>query len=121
VWGRATIKRAHPEDDECIALVQHIELRKRPGLVYWHVPNEGKRGRAWAGRLKAMGLRSGVSDYIFLRHGRVFALEYKREKGRPTTEQMTFILDFEAAGGFGAVVYGIDQALAKLVAWDLLT
>ena len=121
MWGRTTIKRAHPEDDLCMALVQHIELRKRPGLLYLHIPNGGRRGPREAGRLKAMGVRRGASDYLFLRHGQAYFLEVKADGGRLSPEQMTFILDAEHAGALGAVVYGIDQALAKLVAWDLLT
>lgn len=44
------------------ALTQYPELE----LLY-HIPNEGKRSKVTGGRLKALGLKSGVPDLFVCR------------------------------------------------------
>ena len=52
-----------------------------------------------------------------LRGGKVFALELKTERGRPTAAQTKFISEFRAAGGAAAIANGLDQALHTLEIW----
>jgi hypothetical protein len=74
---------------------------------------------------------AGVSDILAVRPsvcpqcgfgplGILHALELKAEGGRPTAEQLAFIAGINAAGAFGAVATGLDQALSCLEAWKLL-
>ena len=67
-------KRSRFEEDQFqSALVQHIELRKVPSLVYWHTVNSSKLGGARtksgvplaAIRAKRNGVAAGVSDWCF--------------------------------------------------------
>ena len=123
-------KRSRFEEDQFqTALVQHIELRKVPGLVYWHTVNSSKLGGARtksgvplaAIRAKRMGLRAGVSDLVFLRpDGILFTLELKSKGGRPTEEQHQFMADINAAGGYAAWTDSLDRALEILKAWSLI-
>lgn len=103
-----------------IALVQHLRARAVPGLVYFHVPNGGLRSKREAALLKAMGVRAGVSDFIFVHAGKVYALELKAEGGRATEAQMQFLSDIDRAGAFTALPAGLDAALATLEAWGLI-
>ena len=117
------------EDQIQAALVQHIELRKVPGLVWWHTMNSSKLGGARtksgvplaALRAKRLGLRAGVSDLVFLRPDGIFmALELKSKGGRPSDEQYQFMDDVNAAGGYAAWTDDLDRALAILAAWQVI-
>ena len=91
----------------------HLRARGVPGVVFWHVPNDK------ASRRKA-GYRSGVSDVNAVHRGKFYAMELKKDGGRPTEEQLTFISEINSAGGYAFVAEGRDQALACLEAWGLL-
>lgn len=121
--------RRHPEDDMQAALVQHIEARKYPDVVYWHNVNSSRMGgkRTATGvpleaiRLKKLGFRKGVADLSFVRRGNFYAIELKAgDKARPTVEQMAFISDVNAAGGHGVICHDLDRAIRCLECWGLL-
>jgi hypothetical protein len=54
----------------------------RPGVVYFHVPNGGSRNAAEGARFKAIGVKAGVPDLIFLAHQRFYCLEFKEPNGK---------------------------------------
>ena len=110
----------HLEDAIQIAIANHLRARAKPGVVWWHCPNGGRRSIREAVRFKKMGVRAGVSDIIAYHNREAFALELKAPKGRPTVEQLEFQADFRAAGGHAVVAQGQDEALAILEAWGLL-
>lgn len=101
-------------------ICQHLAERPAPNMVWFHVPNEGKRSYKSAARLKKMGMRKGVADFIFIHGGRTFALELKLPKKNPSIEQMQFISDVNAAGGFACMAQGLDASLRVLETWGLL-
>lgn len=113
-----------PEQEIHKAVVAHLRQRGRPGVVFWHTPNNvhGSRRRDYvAGAIhKAMGARAGVSDLIAVHAGRIYALELKAPGGRPTEAQLEFIADMEKAGAFTCIAEGIDRAIAVLESWGLL-
>jgi hypothetical protein len=62
-----TRRNRHPEDDHAMALMRWVRLheRKVPELsLLFHIPNGGRRNVREAARLKAMGVKAGVSDYF---------------------------------------------------------
>jgi hypothetical protein len=120
VTSSHSARRQRPEDEIQRAVCQHLRQRGAPGLLWWHTPNGGKRRPIEAAILKGFGTRAGVADLIFLCGGRAFALELKSDHGRPTVEQMTFVSDFNAAGGCACIVRGLDRALQTLETWGLL-
>jgi hypothetical protein len=62
-----------------------------PGVIYFHVPNGGWRDPATANKLKSMGVRSGVPDWLLLLpHGRYACVEIKTLKGRQSANQVEF-------------------------------
>lgn len=109
-----------PEEIVQKAVVQHLRSRGVPGLVYFHVPNGGKRGPVEGAIFKAMGVRAGVADLILFHEGKSFALELKADNGRPSESQLEFLSDIERAGAFTAMPRGLDAAIATLEAWGLL-
>ncbi len=108
------------EDQIQRAIIRHLQARGKRGVVFFAVPNGGKRRRIEAAIMKALGVRAGVSDLILLHNGRFFALELKTEKGRPTESQMQFASDVNAAGGYACIVNGLDRALRVLETWGLI-
>lgn len=113
-------RRKNPEAQIQRAVVQHLRMRGAPGLVYFHVPNGGSRGKIEGAIFKGMGVRAGVSDLILLHHNKFFCLELKAEGGRASEAQMTFLSEADAAGAYTAMPTGLDAALATLEAWGLL-
>lgn len=112
--------RRHVEDSIQLAVAQHIRARGVPGLVAFHVPNGGRRNAREAARLKGMGVLAGVSDWILVYGGKVFALELKAPGGRASESQMAFIANMEAQGAFTCIAEGLDRAIATLESWCLL-
>jgi hypothetical protein len=112
-----------PEHQLQIALVQHLKYRARPGVIYFHVPNGELRDKRAAAKLKAMGVKPGVSDLVFVwdDHGlRNLYLELKVKGGRQTLEQITFAEVIQNAGASYRCAGGLDEALAILKGFNLL-
>ena len=114
--------RRSPPSEQSVqrTVCEHLCRRGALGLVWFHVPNGGRRQPVEAAIFSGLGLRPGVSDLILLHDGRAFALELKTERGRPTASQMQFISEFRAAGGEASIASGLDQALRTLETWGLL-
>ena len=85
------------------------------GRWWFKVTNEGKRTPANGAQMIREGLRAGVADYIFLRPSKGYhflAIELKPDKTKkPTQEQLAFIEEVKAEGGFGLVCYGVEEAI----------
>lgn len=109
-----------PEEALHCTVVQHLQIRGVPGLLFWHTPNGGYRTKSEASRFKAMGVRAGVSDLILFHRGRLFCLEIKAQGGRASEEQLAFIHEIDAAGAFTALATGLDACLATLESWGLI-
>lgn len=113
-------RRRNPEQQIHKAVVQHLRTRAVPGLVWWHTPNGGGRSKVEGAIFKSMGVRAGVSDFIFVHANRIYALELKAEGGRASEAQLKFLSDIDAAGAHTAMPEGLDPALATLEAWGLI-
>ena len=91
-------------------------------LLLHHSPNEGllmKHDRDGAKR-KAMGMRPGFPDFIFLLPNRVYpflALELKSEKGRQSDHQKEYQLAVEQAGGKYVIVRSLDEFIGQITAY----
>lgn len=96
------------------AVFAHLKDRGAPGVVFWHCPNDK------AARRKS-GFRAGVSDVNAVHRGKFYAVELKKAKGGvPSEDQLEFVSDINAAGGYAVVAEGLPQALACLEAWGLI-
>jgi hypothetical protein len=115
------------ESDIQIQVVDYCNLLAALcGFIFWSTPNEAM-GEAKTGaglgrmaRLKRMGLRSGVSDLVFVKDGRVYFLEMKRPGGKISDNQAIFGLDATHAGAKYEVAWSFDQALKILKEWSII-
>jgi hypothetical protein len=122
-------RRQQPEHALQTALVQHLRLRARPDVLWFHVANQRKADARTGAILKRMGALAGVSDLLLFRpsecghcsgkHIEAFALEVKAPGGRPTEAQLEFMARFSEAGGHTCIAEGLDRALAVLDAWGI--
>lgn len=101
-------------------IIQHLELAAAPGVLWLHIPNQGKRSVAMGAELKRMGLRPGASDLLFVKDGQVYFLEVKAKDGRLSDEQKQFAVDACDAGATVGWCYSIDDALRTLRSWGIL-
>lgn len=95
-----------------IAVVEHLRLTGVPGLLYFSIPNEGKRSAANGARLKAMGMLPGVAD-LFVKHpGKIpLFLELKSKGKIPRQDQRQFGEFAGNAGCYWEWADNIDEAL----------
>jgi len=92
---------------------RNLARRGMPGAVYWHTPNDKSARRK-------SGYREGVADVSVVYRGGYYAMELKKDGGRPSEAQLRFVADVQRAGGFAVIAEGRDQALACLEAWGII-
>jgi hypothetical protein len=79
--------RPAPEFNVCCLLADTLERYCHPEWFWTHFPAGEKRTKATGARLRRMGTKPGVADYLLISpEGQLHALEMKRSK----TELLTF-------------------------------
>jgi len=114
------MKRAHLEDDACIALMRwkQLNMKRLPELdMLFHVPNGGTRAVREAARFKRMGVQPGVPDYFLdvprgAFHG--LRIEMKSPTGKVSDEQKDWLYRLNKHGYCAVVCYGWEDA-AKMI------
>lgn len=107
------------EDELHRAVAELLQIKARTDVLWFHVPNGGKRGKSEAGRLKCMGTLAGVADFVLIRDGRTFGLELKTPTGRLSKAQHEFGKRLVAASGMFSVARSLEEAQATLSGWGL--
>ena len=82
--------------------------------LLYHIPNEGKRSKAAAGRLKAEGLKKGVPDLCLpVARGEYHGLyiELKALDGKATREQVGWIGNLRQQGYYAEICAGSERAI----------
>lgn len=104
------------------AIADTIRINIVRGWIWFHCPNGELRPDGAGARLKRMGTRPGVSDFLLVGppYGRLHALELKRRGERPTNAQHAFLADLTDAGGLSAWVDSYADAIEQLKAWGAL-
>lgn len=98
------------EYEECLALVDFLKLQH---LLFTHIPNETFT-KSWNQKLKnkAMGVSSGVPDYIVVLPDKILFIEMKRaKKGRVSPDQEVWIKALNDAGTPARVCCGAQEAI----------
>jgi len=91
------------------------------GVIWFHVPNGEKRSRRTGGKLKKMGVRRGVPDFVFVLQNRQAAfLELKTGDGVLSPAQDDFAERCSAIGAPYAIARSIDDAISILSAWGAI-
>jgi hypothetical protein len=102
------------------AVVLHYQQRRAPGVFMFSVPNGGYRRAIEAAIMRGTGTVAGVPDMIWIKDGRVYALELKAPGGRVSANQLATIAEMENAGACTCSADGLDVALGWLEATGLL-
>lgn len=113
-------KRDRPEAALQRAICEHLRLIGTPGMIYFSLPNEGKRSPSAGLELKRMGLRPGAADLCIVINGRAHFMELKSAKGSQSEAQKVFAEDCSLAGCPYAVVKSIDAAKQILSVWGAI-
>lgn len=118
--GSGALSLRQSEHAEQVALFQWIDCqaKARPdryrGLeLAYAIPNGGLRNKAIAGKLKAEGVRAGVSDiHVPVPRGDYHGLfiELKTARGRLSDEQRAWLLAMREHGHAAACCRGWDEA-----------
>lgn len=104
------------EQREMHILATYLDLK---GLLWLHIPNEGKRSPRQGALLKRLGLKAGAPDAIILQrspaHHRYAMVELKRrDGGRVSKEQVAFLNRAEQHGWHCYVAHGAGDAIEWL-------
>lgn len=98
-------------------------LRAASKHLWLHVPNGERRDARTGAKLKRMGVRPGVADFLFVLppEGRLYAMELKAPKdGRLSESQKQFREHLTGAGGEYAIARTPDEAITTLKNWGVL-
>lgn len=92
-----------------------------PGMIWFHVPNEGQRTPRTGAFLKSLGMRPGVADLVIIMPGgKAYFLELKAKGQKQTPEQIAFAADCGICGCHYAMVDNIDDAIHVLREWKAI-
>lgn len=127
----AHLHKSPPELEVHFMIADALSYGIEPGWFWWHTPNggervafinaKGKRVSPEAARLKRMGVKPGISDFLLLSPtGDLHALELKREGKIPTVDQLYFLRIVDRSGGQAAWVDNFDDAMSVLKNWGAL-
>ena len=118
----ADMKPIFAEDHEHITVAHWLTLH---GVFFIHVPNEGKRSWATGKKLKRMGMKKGVVDFLIFDPppnretvssiGTVMELKALDGK-KPTDAQIDFMSEMETRGYAIGCFFGSDAAIKWLEA-----
>ncbi|HEX4302870.1 MAG TPA: hypothetical protein VHZ78_08750 [Rhizomicrobium sp.] len=126
--GRSPARnRRRTEQDFQIALVRLLDMILTPATRFFHVPNGGYRTRAEAGILKAMGIKPGMHDVVFLHRLQfgdaivcaAYGLELKTNDCDLDDNQIQAHADLATIGMPSAVARNIDEAIAHIRSWGI--
>ncbi len=96
-----------------------LRISLTPGWYWMHYPAGELRKKATAGRLKRMGVKAGVSDFLLIAPGggQIHVLELKRRGCKPSKLQQDFLDVMKLAGGKAAWCDSFDRAIEILKGW----
>ncbi len=118
----ATKPRKNHEATLQSIVVQHIRLRGVSNLVWGASMNGVKLGIRAAMRMKGQGMEAGEPDLYFVVGGHYYGMELKNgKKGVQSADQKDFEKRVFASGGTYRIARDIDEAIALLEAWGIIS
>lgn len=108
--------RKHLEDDLQAAVCTYLNTLERQGhLLYFAVPNGGKRNLLEAVRMKRLGVRRGIPDLVVIpKAGPWCFIELKSPKGVRSESQREWAEKLERFNCFTEVCRSLDEVKAFL-------
>ena len=104
------------------AICQYLDMR---GVMYFAIPNGGKRNLIVAKKLKAEGVTAGIPDLCIINEGMAYFLEVKRpaigdsKKGYLSKVQKEKIAELKEAGAEVAVVTSVADVIEACIEWQI--
>lgn len=105
-------RRAQPEEAIHRAIVEWLRVavpEPPEGPAWFHPPNGGGRSKAEAGIFKALGVKAGVPDLVFVWRKRVMGVEIKPPGRSLSSAQKERHDEWRLAGALLHTVHGIDE------------
>ena len=105
-----------------VAICQYLDVRK---VMYFAIPNGGKRNITTATKLKKEGVKAGVPDLCIIHEGQAFFLEVKKPatlgkgKGRLSVAQKEMIPRLEEAGAEVKIVYSVADVIEACIDFQI--
>jgi hypothetical protein len=99
------------------ACVRYLQFQHRD-ILWFHVPNEGKRSEFERYKFKVLGSSAGVSDLIIVEQNRTskgLAIEIKYGRNKCTENQVEFLEKMSKKGYTAAVVYDHVDEFIKII------
>lgn len=118
--ARVSVAGSQREDEIQRCVVAMLAVEAEPGVIAFHVPNGGKRGKAEAGRFKGMGVVAGIPDLIVIAGGRAYGLEMKTPAGRLSPVQKEMRARFIRSGAEYEVARSVEEARRVLAQWGVI-
>lgn len=106
------------EHSALVAMVARLDDRYPDLKLLFHVPNDARRSPSVAGRMKAMGLKSGVPDLLLpVRRGIYsgLACELKVAPNKPTDTQLWWLGKLADQGWYAFVSFNADDAYGHIL------
>jgi hypothetical protein len=102
-----------------LALSETITLSLADGWYWWHHPAGEYRDERDGAKLKRMGNKPGISDFLFIcrPHCTLHALELKRKGRKPSPAQLSFLAIVTLLGGQAEWVDSYEEAIRVLKRW----
>jgi hypothetical protein len=107
-------RQRRPEQQLHIQIANALPTVLKPEVLWLHIPNGGARTRIEGSILKAMGVRAGAADFLFVVAGRAVFIELKAADGRMTESQRDFAMAVTLAGGVYALAKSLEDVLGLL-------
>ncbi len=109
------------EDEEAKIFSKYLSdlLAYKQILNFSHIPNETSiKNMGYAMKMKSMGKRAGVPDYIIVTKSKILFVELKRQKNENGTtastvshEQLCWIDNINMAGGHAKICHGANESI----------
>jgi len=101
--------RNYPEQELQIACVDLLNIAPIPGLFWTAINPIPAKSRAAAGLSKAMGLKAGVPDFLFIFNGNTFFIEMKATSGSLSKNQKNIISELDECGSETLTCRSLDE------------
>lgn len=117
VWATEEGRMTTPQPLEKEILNQCLQYLNARGVFCWRANSGGSHhtNADGTGRYVAFNHQKGISDIIgMLRDGTFLAIETKREGGKLSPDQRTFLDAVRLSGGVGLCVHSVDELITEL-------
>jgi len=108
-----------PEQELQIATTEYLVSALPKDCFFTFINNGMGRSKAEGGIAKAMGLRAGTPDYLFVYRGRAYFIEMKAGKNTETDNQILCHADLAEAGAPVATCWSIKAVEMTLRSWGI--